>query len=212
MSHELFEDARWLIGAIARGLHRAGGEGVDTTLERMAEQDLGLANFTSPEPAKLPVVDHLPQALGEAMLLDSDLAAAIAAVEDNLHWRQSEAYSDAVLGEGFMANYGWTQIIGPHGFFKGDDFLLGLLMLGPGRHYRDHCHPAPELYWPLTDGSLWRRGDRDFELETAGAVIWHPPMVVHATRTGEKPLLCAWSWLRDTAVPARLVEGAMIAQ
>lgn len=207
MRDEIFDDVRWLIGAIARGLHRRGGEGVNATLERLSEQAIGADDFVEPDPCTLPVVSYLPQTIGETMLLDSELAAAIAAVEDRLHWRQSPAYSDEVLGEGYMANYGWTQIIGPHGFFKGDDFLLGLLMLGPGRLYRDHQHPAPELYWPLTDGSQWRSGSDVLEDKAAGSIIWHPPMMVHATRTCEAPLLCVWSWLCDTEVPARLVEA-----
>ena len=48
-----------------------------------------------------------------------------------------------VLGEGFTANYGWAEIIGPNGFFAGDDFLLGLLMLGP----------APSLPRSLSSGT-----------------------------------------------------------
>lgn len=205
MDSDALDNARWLIGAIARGLARTGGEGVADVLERMAGQALGEAQFRPPEPARLPVLGHLPQALGEAMLFDGEIAAAIAATEEHLQWRQSAAYTDALLGEGFTANYGWAEIIGPHGFFAGDDFLLGLLILGPHRHYTDHYHPAPELYWPLTGGTEWRKGDSELTPQPAGTAIWHPPMVVHATRTREAPLLTVWSWTRDTGTPARLV-------
>ncbi len=206
MSQDLFENARWLVGAIARGLNRTSGEGVADVLERLAEQALGHKDFRLPETKTLPVLRHLPQCLGETMLFDADLAAAIAAVEEGLRWRQSPAYSDAVLGQGFSENYGWAEIVGPHGFFRGDDFLLGLLMLGPHRHYRDHYHPAPELYWPLTGSTEWRKGDGGFALKQAGAAIWHPSMILHATRTGEAPLLTVWSWTRDTATRARLAQ------
>jgi hypothetical protein len=201
---ELFDNARWLIGSIARGLNARQGEGIPDVLSRMAEQNVGQGNFREPESSGLPVLKYLPQCIGETMLLDAELAAAIAAVEDELQWRQSASYSDAVLGEGFTANYGWAEIIGPHGFFGGDDFLLGLLMLGPERHYRDHYHPAPELYWPLTPGSLWSRDSWQFSEKPQGSTIWHPPMTMHATRTSETPLLAVWSWTRDTATPAKL--------
>lgn len=204
MNHDLFENARWLIGAIARGLAARRGEGVAEVLERLAAQDIGAADFREPEPRGLPVLTHLPQAIGESLLLDPDLAAAIAAVEDGLCWRQSESYSDALLGEGFSANYGWAEIIGPHGFFAGDDVLLGLLMLGPHRHYRDHYHPAPELYWPLTAQSHWSKDGGAFVEQPQGAIIWHPSMMLHATKTGEAPLLAVWCWTRDTATPAKL--------
>ncbi len=75
----------------------------------------------------------------------------------------------------FSENYGWCEIIGPQGFFKGDDFILGLLMLGPHRHYKDHYHPAPELYWPLTGPTEWKQGAGGFETKQAGAVIYHAP-------------------------------------
>ena len=204
MNRDLYDTALWLIAAIRRGLAARQGDGLDEVLPRLAAQDLGEARFREPEPQGLPVLTHLPQAIGETMLLDPDLAAAIAAVEDALSWLQSSSYSDALLGEGFSANYGWAQIIGPDGFFPGDDFLLGLLMLGPHRHYRDHYHPAPELYWPLTSGSFWSRNAGPFAEQPQGAVIWHTPMMLHATKTEGTPLLAVWCWTKDVATPAQL--------
>ncbi len=204
MNQDLYDNARWLIGAIARGLNARRGEGVALVLERMAAQDLSEGGFREPAASSLPVLKHLPQCIGEALLIEPDLAAAIAAIDDDLQWRQSSGYSDALLGEGFVANYGWTEIIGPRGFFPGDDFLLGLLMLGPDRHYRDHYHPAPELYWPLTSGSHWSIGRQPFVEKLQGITIWHPPMIMHATKTRETPLLAVWSWTSDTMTPAKL--------
>ncbi len=206
MDREIFENARWLIGAVASGLGARAGEGVAEVLARLAEQDLSEAAFRAPEPRRLPVLAHLPDCIGETVLLAPDLAAAIAAIEDQLQWRQSASYSDAVLGEGFTANYGWAEIIGPNGFFSGSDFLLGLLMLGPHRHYRDHYHPAPELYWPLTSESRWSREGQPFAEKPQGATIWHPPMMLHATITEQTPLLAVWAWTRDTATPAKLKD------
>lgn len=204
MNIDLYENVRWLIGAVARGLHARSGDGVEEVLDRLAGQALDQSAFREPEPQTLPVLRHLPECIGEVMLLDADLAAAIAAVEDAFEWRQSQSYSDEVLGEGFSANYGWAEIIGANGFFPGDDFKLGLLMLGPRRHYKDHYHPAPELYWTLTGPSDWKRGAGGFESKAAGEVIWHPPFRMHSTITEDKPLLAVWCWTRDTDTPARL--------
>lgn len=207
MNEDLFDNARWLIGAIARGLAARPGEGVDEVLGRLAEQAIGEAAFRNPDPVRLPVLQYLPDCIGEVMLLDPDLAAAIAATEADLQWRQTASYSDRVLGEGFTDNYGWAEIIGPHGVFPGDDFLLGLLMLGPGRHYKDHYHPAPELYWPLTGPSDWKMGAGGYEARAAGETIWHIPWKVHATATADKPLLAVWCWTRDTGTPVKLIGG-----
>ena len=207
MSDDLYNDARWLIGAIARSLHVRGGNAVDEVLQRLAEQDLTRDFFVEPRPQGVAVTRFFAQSIAETMMLESDVAAAIASLDGHLKWMQSKSYTDEILGEGFLQNYGWCEIIGPEGFFKGDDFLLGLLMLGPHRHYRDHYHPAPELYWPLTGPTEWKQGAGSFEMKQAGAVIYHAPNVHHATKTAEHPLLAIWSWTKDTLTPAKLVEA-----
>jgi hypothetical protein len=206
VNRDLYGDVHRLVGAIASSLRRREGEGVGEVLDRLAEQDLGREGLLAPPPQRLPAVRHLAQCVAETLLLDDGLAAKLAAVEEHLSWRHSASYSDALLGEGFMDDYGWCELVGRHGFFAGDDFRLGLMLLGPARHYRDHYHPAPELYWPLTGPTLWRRGGGEFEAKAAGATIWHEPNVVHATRTGPQPLLAVWCWTRDTAFPPLLVQ------
>ena len=205
MSDELYNDARWLIGAIARGLHAHGGPAVEAVLDRLSEQDLTRASFVVPRPNTLPVNRYLAQTIAETMMLEADIAAAMATLDGHLRWVQSSSYTDAILGEGFSDNYGWCEIIGPKGFFQGDDFLLGLLMLGPERHYMDHFHPAPELYWPLTAATQWKQGAGGFQPKAPGEIIFHAPNEIHATKTADHPMLAVWSWTHDTDVPAKLV-------
>lgn len=205
MNDALLTSVRWLIGAIARGIDARRPEGWQDVLGRLSEQDIDPSRFAEPQPRRLPVLRHLPQCLAETMLVDSDLCAALAAVEDHLEWRQSEAYSDTVMGEGFMSGYGWSQIVGPHGFFPGDDFLLGLLLLGPRQHYRDHYHPAPELYWVLTGPTDWKHGAGGYQTKPADTMIWHRNFTVHATKTDAAPMLAVWCWTRDVATPAKLI-------
>ena len=199
------ERAQAFTRAISSHLKRLAGEGVGEVLSRLDEQETGAASVLIPEPTTLPVLNHLDSCLKEASLFDAAISQAIADLRPYLQWRQSKAYNDALLGTGFIENYGWCEVIGPNGLFQGNDFLLGLLMLGPNTHYRDHFHPAPELYWPLTSNTEWRKGDEKLTPKAAGTVIWHQPNVIHATKTGAAPLLTIWSWTRDTATPARLV-------
>ena len=207
MSDDLYNDARWLAGAIARGLHARGGSHVDVVLQRLAAQDMTREDFVEPRPQTLPVTRYFAATIAETMIIEPELAAAIASLDGHLKWLQSKSYTDEILGAGFGENYGWCEIIGPQGFFKGDDFILGLLMLGPQRHYKDHYHPAPELYWPLTGPTEWKQGAGSFETKPAGAVIYHAPMVHHATKTAEHPLLTVWCWTKDTHTPAKLVDA-----
>ncbi len=207
MSDDLYNDARWLVGAIARGLHARGGVHVEEVLQRLAEQDMTRGDFVEPRSQNLPVTHYFAPSIAETMMLESELAAAIASLDGHLKWLQSKSYTDEILGAGFMENYGWCEIIGPQGFFNGDDFILGLLMLGPHRHYKDHYHPAPELYWPLTGPTKWKQGSSGFEMKQAGEVIYHAPNVHHATKTANRPLLTVWCWTRDTHTPAKLVDA-----
>lgn len=204
MTEETFESALWAIRAVAKGLAATGGEGVGEVLERLSAQSLAAESFIAPRPLTLPACRHLAPAVAEAAMLNGGLAAAIAAIDGDLRWQQSEGYSDALLGEGFMANYAHCDLIGPDGFFPGDDFQLGLFLLGPDRHYRDHYHPAPELYWTLTGPSDWRHGQGRFTTREAGETIWHRPNLVHATVTHATPLLAVWCWTNDTAMPPKL--------
>ena len=204
MSDDLYNDARWLVGAVARGLHARGGPHVEEVLQRLAGQDMTRGDFVEPRPQNIAVTRHFAQAIAETMMLEPELAAAVASLDGHLKWLQSKSYTAEILGARFLDNYGWCEIIGPQGFFAGDDFLLGLLMLGPDSHYKDHYHPAPELYWPLTGPTEWRQGQGGFEVKQPGEIIWHAPNVRHATKTASQPLLAVWSWTRDTHTPARL--------
>jgi hypothetical protein len=200
-------DVAAVIAAIRRALiaRHGGEEGVAEVVRRLDAQKLSAADFRAPAPRRLPACRHLPEAIGEAVMVAEGVAAAIAAVEDGLAWQQNPNYSDEVMGQpGYMDNYAHAELIGPTGAVAGDDFLLGLFILGPHLHYPPHRHPAPELYWLLSGGSLWWREGDDWRQRPADATIWHAPMVAHATRTGDGPLLAVYAWTRDTTEPARL--------
>ena len=119
VNQELFNGARRLIWTISGGLASTGGEGVAEALERLADQKLDHRQLSEPEPRRIPASRYFAECTAEIMTGEPCLAAALAAIEEHLQWRQSPAYSDAVLGKGFMDNYGWCQLIGPHGFFVG---------------------------------------------------------------------------------------------
>lgn len=205
MNDNIYGPASWVVEAIRTSLR---GEGAAEVKARLAVQDLSPAAAVDPQSRRLPATRYFAECVAGSMFLAPDVAAALAGIEEFLHWKQNPNYSDEMMGEGYMDAYAYAEIIGPDGFFPGDDFLLGLLLLGPHRLYRDHRHPAPELYWLLTGPSDWRQDGGGFVGRAAGQTIWHPPHMSHATRTGGSPLLAVWAWTRDVGTPARLVEGA----
>jgi hypothetical protein len=198
------EDARGAIDAIAIHLRKAGGEGSSEVLSRLAEQDESHHAIKAITAQDKPVTRYMPELLHEVARNFPQLAQDLSGIWRSLHWAQSDSYTDDILGQGFSNNYAWAELIGPTGVFPGDDFTLGLLLLGPERHYIDHYHPAPELYLPLVGNSHWKKGENDFVQRQAGEVIWHPSMIIHATKTFETPLIAAYCWTRDVATPAKL--------
>ena len=207
MSEETIAGVAWLISAMTRDLTAIGGEGVSIALSRLAEQDMSPSAFREPEPRTLPACAWLAETIAATMMVSPSVSAALAEIAPHLRWKQNSNYSDELLGEGYMASYAYSEFIGPDGFYPGDDFLMGLLLLGPNRTYKDHAHPAPEIYWTLTGPSLWRRAPGEFAARPAGSVIWHAPSVIHATRTQDQPLLALWIWTENTVHPARLVDA-----
>ena len=133
------------------------------------------------------------------------LGAAIAQAAHLFHWRQNPNYTAANMGAAFMAGYGYVEFAGPKdALFHAPDIRVGLLLLGPHLHYPPHAHPAEELYHPLTDGGLWRRGQEDWRTVPAGHAIHHPPMMVHETKATDSTLLALYCWRGNTVTEAQL--------
>jgi hypothetical protein len=209
MREDLYAAAGQALTAVSRGLSQAAGEqeGRAEVLRRLAEQDVLPSAFREPQAARAGACRYLPETVGAAIMVDSALAAAIAGLEEDLSWRHS-GYDDAQMSEpGFTDGYAHAEIIGPSGCFAGEDFRLGLLLLGPRLHYRERFHPAPELYWLLTGPSDWKRGDGGFITRQAGEMVWHESGMVHATRTQNQPLLALWVWTREANGPITLAGG-----
>jgi hypothetical protein len=151
-----------------------------------------------------------PRAIAAAALLQdalpaSTLGAAIAQAAHLFQWRQNPNYDAANMGSAFMAGYGYVEFAGPRdALFHAPEIRVGLLLLGPRLHYPPHAHPAEEIYHPLTEGALWRRGQENWRTVPAGHAIHHPPLLVHETRSGESTLLALYCWRGDTVTEAQL--------
>ena len=131
-----------------------------------------------------------------------DLATALEAAKSDLHWRLDDGKfyaGDADIGDGYRHGNMHTMLVGPQAsVFEEQDFLLGFFLLKPRVLYRDHKHPAPELYIPLTGPSGWRFELSEWQDHGAGSVIWNSSEVVHATRVYGTPFLALFAWTRET--------------
>lgn len=135
----------------------------------------------------------------------------VAALQDAmgyLDWVSYDSYPARDIGPRFPREHLFTSLISPVDPGWSHDFDCGLFWIAPHTLYRDHHHPAPELYLPLTGPSLWRFGtDRPWKEHQAGELVWNAANVVHATLVQTAPLLCLYAWTANVDAPAQVVRA-----
>ncbi len=140
----------------------------------------------------LAALRFLPGTLARTRMLDRRLVAALSRVMPDLRWRQT--YSRAQVGARFLANYAWTEFLGPAAPVRCSRLSAGLLLLGPEIHYPGHRHPAEEIYVPLAGTAEWQRGREPWTVRPPGSAVLHESGAIHAMRTASEPLLALYLW------------------
>lgn len=201
------DPARVLLQAVlAFYAERAGDEAGDVLAAARAALDHAVAFSPLPAPRTVTASTLLLPAL--RAMTHARLPAAIEAAAPLFRWRQNPNYTAESMGADFMAGYGYVEFAGPkEALFQAAQVRVGLLLLGAGVHYSLHAHPAEEVYHPLTDSGLWRRGAEPWRSVPAGAAIHHPPMMPHETKATGGTLLALYCWRGDTTTEARLASG-----
>ncbi len=137
------------------------------------------------------------------------LVAAIRAAAGDLDWVSYDLYPRDQIGEDFLQGHAFATLIGAGGPIPARDFDFGLFLIAPHLLYRDHCHPAPELYAPLTGPHGWRFGTgAPLLTRAAHRPVWNEPEAPHLTRVGAMPFLALYAWTRDVDLPARVIPAA----
>lgn len=181
----------------------------------VAEVRTGLAHWAKgppqnrTSPSAHPVVDRwLGPALVPLGATHPALSAAIGMAAGHLCWTAFDGYPAAAIGSGFSQGHAYAPLIGDRGVFPAEDWEFGLFLIAPHVLYRDHHHPAPELYAPLTGPHGWRFGPgRPLGLKPAHSPVWNDPMVAHLTKVGPVPFLCFYCWTGQVSGGARVVPA-----
>jgi hypothetical protein len=151
---------------------------------------------------------HLPAALAGLLVTHPALARAIAAAAPYLNWITYDGYGPEI-GAAFAQGHCFASIIGEDAAIPARGFDLGLFLIAPHVLYRDHQHPAPELYAPLTGPHGWRFGAGDpLMIKPAHQPVWNDPMRPHLTKVGPVPFLAFFGWTADVQAPARVIPAA----
>ena len=136
------------------------------------------------------------------------LAAAISAALPELEWVTYDAYPLDKIGAPFAKGHAFASILGGDVPFAAPDYDMGLFLIAPGVLYRDHHHPAPELYAPLTGPHDWRFGlGRPLMAKAAHQPVWNPPHQPHLTRVGAVPFLSLFVWTKDVNELAHVLDA-----
>jgi len=143
-------------------------------------------------PNSLPVLSYLPAVVKAAGKKSETLVKMLVSLANSLAWDQTYSARDMSLG--FLEKYGWTELVGQRGPISSDRVACGFLLLGPRVEYPQHCHEAQEVYVPLTEKTLWLRGDQHWTCRTPGLPVYHASWETHAMRTETEPLLALYLW------------------
>jgi len=163
--------------------------------------------------AQAPANPVVQRWLGEALAAvdpgHSGLAKAIALAEPHLNWVTFDGYPLKAVGAEFARGHAFVSLVGEDGALPARDWEMGLFLIAPDILYRDHRHPAPELYAPLTGPHGWRFGpDAPLRILPAHRPVWNPPNRPHLTKVGPVPFLALFAWTRDVNAGASIVPAA----
>lgn len=223
------QDPAPLLAELHLAAPMAPGQSAETAIRvLLAEADLYLATLPGPGVAEVraglqrwghgPVTAggggntvlaaHLPAALGQVQTTHPALARAIAGAAADLDWHRYDGYGPAI-GAAFATGHCFASLIGENAAIAARDFDFGLFLIAPQILYRDHRHPAPELYAPLTGPHGWRFGpDAPLMLKPAHQPVWNDPNRPHLTKVGSVPFLAFFGWTRDVQAQAEVITAS----
>ena len=163
------------------------------TVQRMCA---ALDNYTGQPgdvaPQMLPACRHLDAALTTARAGPTALARLAYALQELaplLHWRRKTG--PGCFDAPFMDGHANTQIMGPEGLEQRNDVVMGASLLAPHVTYPDHDHPPEEIYLVMSEGDWFTRAS-GWYTPGSGGIVHHAPAMVHAMRSGARPLLAVW--------------------
>jgi hypothetical protein len=198
-----------LVDETDRYLARQTGPGVAELRARIAIWRDGAVTPAPAAPPNPVVAEHLEAALAPLMSDAPALAVSIRDASPHLCWISYDLYDEDQIGPGFARNHAYATLIGGGGAIPATDFDFGLLLIAPHVFYRDHRHPAPELYMPLTGPNGWRFApDTPLTILPAHRPVWNEPMAIHATKVGPVPFLAMFGWTADVDLAAEIVAAS----
>lgn len=118
-----------------------------------------------------------------------EIGQAFAALEGQLGWWRRKGVS--AMDQPFYDGHANAMLIGPGGLEQREDVMVGVSLMAPAIQYPDHSHAPEEVYLAFTEGEWWN-SDMEWTEPGPGGLIYNPPGILHAMRSGSKPFLALW--------------------
>jgi hypothetical protein len=144
------------------------------------------------QPGRIPGCRHLEPAIAaaaDAPAPAARLASTLRVLEPHLQW--AARGNAAEIGEPFQSGHANAFIVGPGCLESRTDVWVGVSLMAPAITYPDHDHAPEEVYVALAPGE-WRQNDDPWIEPGVGGLVYNPPSIRHAMRSGPKPFLAAW--------------------
>lgn len=144
----------------------------------------------------LPTCRLIADVVDDVAITDQSLVAshanALHALAPSLNWWHRPDASQ--IGEPFASGHANATIIGRGGLEERDDVWVGISLMAPNITYPVHHHPPEEVYLVLSPGE-WQQNNGTWHEPGLGGIVHNPPDILHAMRSGSKPLLATWCLL-----------------
>lgn len=135
---------------------------------------------------------HLEPALQTAEAVAppvAQLARALRVLEPQLKWGVRSNARE--VGEPYLSGHANAMFIGPGQLESRRDVWMGVSLMAPHINYPYHDHTPEEVYVALSDGG-WQQNADPWVEPGIGGLIYNPPGIRHAMRSGVNPFLAAW--------------------
>ncbi|MEM7506360.1 MAG: dimethylsulfonioproprionate lyase family protein [Pseudomonadota bacterium] len=123
-------------------------------------------------------------------------AGSALAVMTALPWHYS-GYHDGRIRAEVALSMATCEILGPTGLIHCDSCKVGLFAQAARHDYPARNHAAEETFIMIAGRAEWQCDPGNWMEQGPGAILHHPSMAPHRSRTAESGLVAAWRWTGD---------------
>ena len=164
----------------------------DIEIEKTARRELqkvSQAKFSTKQcPLPAPILSVLQQP--DANPLCGDI------IDMPFDWRPPETSNSPLYAKHSIFK-SHVELVGPDGLVKSKSVRLGLYGMLPNSEYGIRTHPAEEIYIMLAGECFWKREDAPYSCERSNGRSYHPSLMPHASKTGDKAFMSVYAWVGD---------------